>query len=60
MSMSDNTNKTRHINEGNKEKYTCMYKKQYKQDKQYTRGSWRGVQQWVEQLTMGWKYFYMH
>ena len=35
MSMSDNTKKTRHINGGNKETDTCMYKKQYKQELQY-------------------------
>ena len=34
MSMPDNTKRKRHINGGNKEKYTCMYKKQYKQELQ--------------------------
>ena len=34
MSMSDNTKKKRHINGGNKEKDTCMYKKQYKKELQ--------------------------
>ena len=56
MSMSDNTNKKRHINEGNKEKYTCMYKKKYKKDLQRINipgGREEVCNQWVEQLSMG-------
>ena len=34
ISMLDNAKKKRHINEGNTEKDTCMYKKKYKQELQ--------------------------
>ena len=54
--MSDKTTKMRHINGGNKEKYTCMYKKKYKQELQYiniARKHEEVCNQWVEQLSMG-------
>ena len=54
--MSDNTKKKRHINGGKKEKDTCMYKKQYKQELQYINipgGREKVCNQWVEQLLMG-------
>ena len=35
VNLSNNTKKKRHINGGNKEKDTCMYKKKYKQELQY-------------------------
>ena len=43
------------MNAGNKEKDTCMYKKKYKQDKQYINipGHHEEVcNQWVQQMTM--------
>ena len=56
MSMSDNKNKKRHINGGNKEKDTCMYTKTYKQELQYINipGECEEVcNQWVEQMAIG-------
>ena len=56
MSISDNTKKKRHINGGKKEKDTFMYKKQYKQDKQYInipRECEEVCNQWVKQMSMG-------
>ena len=51
MSMSNNKKKTRHINGGNKEKDTSMYRKQYKKELQYINipgGREEVFNQWID------------
>ena len=53
VNFSYNTKKMRHINGGNKEKDTCMYKKQYKQEFQYINipgGLEEVCNQWIDSL----------
>ena len=63
MSMSDNTKKKRHINGGNKEKDTCMYKKQYKKELQcinIPRGREEVCNQWIDYLATRKNDFYLY
>ena len=61
--MWDNKKKNRHINGGNKEKDTCMYKKQYKQELQCINiPGGRGVvcKQWIDYLETRENDFYLY